>query len=86
MANNKTTNQPGSNDKQPNSKRTRNYEARDTSGEQPNMEQTRSNHDKSKQGNPVPDSAEGKTKAELQHERGGHGRSGHSSSRNGSDS
>ncbi|WP_234734975.1 hypothetical protein [Tellurirhabdus bombi] len=86
MANNKTTNQPGSDNKQPNSDRNRNVDARDTSGQKPNMEQERSNRDKTVQGDNEPDSAEGKTKTELEHERGGHGRSGHSSSRSGSDS
>ncbi|GAB3315633.1 hypothetical protein GCM10027299_04900 [Larkinella ripae] len=84
MAHNKTTNQPGSNDKQPGSDNNRNHDARDTSGQKPNMEQTRSNQNKSKQG-PEEDHSQ-KSKAELVDERGGHGRSSHSSSRSGSDS
>ncbi|WP_040005208.1 hypothetical protein [Fibrisoma limi] len=83
MANNKTVDQPGSNDKQPNSDRRRRVNARDTSGNQPNMEQTRSNHDKTVQ-RPEEDHVNDKTKTELMEERGGHGHSGHSSSRNGS--
>lgn len=86
MANNTTTDQPGSNDKQPNGEQTRNHEARDTSGLRPNGEQTMTNSNKSKQGpeeehDPV---VSGKTKDELADERGGHGHSGHSGSRNGS--
>ncbi|RCR69895.1 hypothetical protein [Larkinella punicea] len=84
MAHNKTTNLPGSNDKQPGSDNNRNYNARDTSGQTPNMEKSRSNRDKTKQ-EPEEDHT-GKTKAELQEERGGHGHSGHSKSRSGSDS
>ncbi|GAB3262627.1 hypothetical protein GCM10027347_28480 [Larkinella harenae] len=84
MANNKTTDQPGSNDKQGNSKRTRNYDARDTSKMTTHMETMRSNQDKTKQGDHEDHTQ--KSKAELQEERGGHGRSGHSSSRSGSDS
>jgi hypothetical protein len=45
----KTTNQPGSNDKQPQDERTRNVEARDTSGERPNGEQSYHNEHKSVQ-------------------------------------
>ncbi|MGA0559143.1 hypothetical protein ACO2Q8_20970 [Larkinella sp. VNQ87] len=84
MANNKTVDQPGSNDKQGNSKRTRDYEARDTSAMSTNMEKMRSNQDKTKQG-PDEDHTD-KTKSELQHERGGSGHSSHSGSRSGSDS
>lgn len=84
MANNKTTNQPGSNDKQPHNERTRNVEAHDTSRQRPNMERAMSNEHKSKQG-PDEDHT-GKTKSELQHERGGSGRSGHSGNRSGSES
>ncbi|RRA97695.1 hypothetical protein [Larkinella rosea] len=51
MAHNKTTNLPGSNDKQPGSDNNRNYNARDTSGQTPNMAQSRSNQHKSKQDN-----------------------------------
>ena len=84
MANNKTTDQPGSNDKQGNSNRTRNQQARDTSKMTTHMETIRSNQDKTKQG-PEEDHKD-KTKAELKEERGGHGHSSHSSSRSGSDS
>ena len=73
MANHKTTDQPGSNNKQPNTGRTRNVDARDTSGQQPNLERTRSNQNKSKQVNPEPDT-HAKTKSELEHERGPVGR------------
>ncbi len=86
MATNKTTNQPGSNDQQPNSERTRNYEAHDSGGERPNAEQTKQTSNKSKQ---APEEEHdpaitGKSKDELANERGGHGHSGHSGNRNGS--
>lgn len=84
MAHNKTTDQPGSNDKQGNSQRTRNVEAHDTAKDKPHMEQIRSTQDKSKTGPAETDPDA--TKSELQHERGGSGHSGHSSSRSGSDS
>lgn len=84
MAHNKTTDQPGSNDKQANSKRTRNTEAHDTGGDRPNMEQSFGNQDKSKIGPANTEDIHEKTKSELAEERGGHGHSGHSGSRNGS--
>lgn len=77
MANNKTTRQPGSEPSH--------GHGRDTTGERPNMEREMSNENKSKQG-PEDDHHTDKTKTELAKERGGHGRSGHSSSRSGSDS
>ena len=86
MANNKTTDQPGSNDKRPHGEHTRNHEARDTSGLRPNGEQTMTNSNKSKQG-PEEEhdpAINHKTKAELAEERGGHGHSGNSGKRNGS--
>ncbi|WP_375447148.1 hypothetical protein [uncultured Fibrella sp.] len=85
MANHKTTDQPGSNDKQPHSERTRNHEAHDTSFTRPNGEQTMQSSNKSKQ-SPEEDHnpASSEPKSELAEERGGHGHSGHSSSRNGS--
>ena len=85
MAHNKTTNQPGSNDQQPHSERTRNQEAYDTSKNRPNAERNYSNEHKSVQ-RPEEDHHTDKTKGELARERGGHGHSGHSSSRSGSDS
>ncbi|QJW88817.1 hypothetical protein HNV11_05180 [Spirosoma taeanense] len=84
MANNKTTNQPGSNDKQPHEERTRNQEAHDTSGMRPNAERNMTNANKSKQGPEDDNVLHGKSKEELADERGGHGHSGHSGSRNGS--
>ncbi|QHV95952.1 hypothetical protein [Spirosoma endbachense] len=84
MANNKTTNQPGSNNLQPNDGRTRNQNAHDTGGQRPNGERTMTNANKSKQGPEEEHNVEGKTKSELAEERGGHGHSGHSDSRNGS--
>ncbi|GAB4040175.1 hypothetical protein [Spirosoma gilvum] len=84
MANHKTTDQPGSNDKQPNRERTRNQQAHDTSGQRPNMEQEMSNENKSKQGPENKHTNQDMNKAELADERGGHGHSGHSNSRNGS--
>ncbi|MDB5239665.1 MAG: hypothetical protein JWP57_290 [Spirosoma sp.] len=86
MANNNTTDQPGSNDKRPHGEQTRNHEATATSGLRPNMEQERSNEDKSKQG-PEEEhdpAINGKTNEELADERGGHGHGGHSGNRNGS--
>jgi hypothetical protein len=84
MANNKTTDQPGSNDKQANSDRTRNYEAHDTGKDRPNAERTMTNENKSKQGEEENHDVETKSVKELAEERGGHGHSGHSNSRNGS--
>ncbi len=84
MANNKTTNQPGSNDMQPHAERTRNHEAHDTSKNRPNGERTMTNSNKSKQGEEEDHDLEGKSKSELADERGGHGHSGHSGNRNGS--
>ena len=75
MANNKTMNQPGSEESRTN--------ARDTNGERPNMEREMSNENKSKQ-EPEDDHKAPKSKKELADERGGHGHSGHSDSRNGS--
>ena len=86
MANNKTTNQPGSNDAQPNGKRTRNQEAHDTGGQRPNGEKVMTNANKSKQDEEEDHDVQSKSKNELADERGGHGHSGHSSSRNGSQS
>ncbi|SFD31749.1 hypothetical protein [Spirosoma endophyticum] len=84
MANHKTTDQPGSKDLQANHKRTRNQEAHDTGKDRPNGERTMQPSNKSKQG-PEDDHQENtKTISELAEERGGHGHSGHSSSRNGS--
>ncbi|HEX9956643.1 MAG TPA: hypothetical protein VGA96_05295 [Fibrella sp.] len=86
MANNKTTDLPGSNDKQPHEKQKRNYKAYDTSFTRPNGERTMQPSNKSKQ-EPEEDhnpATNGKTKSDLIEERGGHGHSGHSSSRNGS--
>ena len=79
----KTTDLPGSNDQQANSKRTRNYEAHDTGGDRPNMEQVMNTENKSKQG-PEEDHTAHESKKALADERGGHGHSGHSGSRNGS--
>ena len=72
----KSTTQPGAN---PNR-----GQHRDTDGQKPNMQQVRSNEHKTKQG--PEDDHSGKTLSELRDERGGHGRSGHSSKRSGSDS
>jgi hypothetical protein len=84
MANHKTTDQPGSNDKQPHSERTRNHEAHDTSFTRPNGERTMQPSNKTKQGPEEEHVLHDKSKAELAEERGGHGHSGHSSSRKGS--
>ncbi|GAB3559068.1 hypothetical protein [Spirosoma fluminis] len=84
MANHKSTDQPGSNDKQPHSERTRNHEAHDTSFTRPNGERTMQPSNKSKQGPEEEHVVTDKTPGELADERGGHGHSGHSSSRNGS--
>ena len=86
MGNNKSTDQPGSKDERPHSERTRNYEAHDSGGQRPNAEQARTNQDKSKQGQEEEHDPAlvGKSTAELAKERGGHGHSGHSNSRNGS--
>ena len=79
----KTTNLPGSNDQQGNSKHSRNHDAHDTGGNRPNMEQVMYTENKSKQG-PEDDHTAHKSKDELADERGGHGHSGHSGNRNGS--
>ena len=86
----KTTNQPGSNDNQPHGEN-RNHDAHDTSHQRPNGEQDMTNANKSKQGEEDDHAPQGrqqtpggKTKTELAEERGGHGHSGHSNSRNGS--
>ncbi|WP_338875603.1 hypothetical protein WBJ53_08285 [Spirosoma sp. SC4-14] len=84
MSNHKTTDQPGSNNLQPNGDRTRNQQAHDTSKTRPNGERTMTNANKTKQGPEDNHDLNGKTKNELADERGGHGHSGHSSSRNGS--
>jgi hypothetical protein len=84
MANHKTTDQPGSKDLQANHDRTRNQQAHDTGKDRPNGERTMTNENKSKQGPEDDHSQQGMSKAELAEERGGHGHSGHSSSRNGS--
>ncbi len=86
MANNKTTNQPGSNDAQPGRERSRNQNAQNSGGQRPNGEKTMINSNKSKQGEEDNHTMQSKTKSELAAERGGHGHSGHSSSRNGSES
>lgn len=86
MANNKTTNQPGSNDEQPHSERTRKHEFHDTSFTRPNGEKTMQPSNKTKQG-PEEEhdpAVNEKTKSELAEERSGHGHSGHNSSRKGS--
>ncbi|MCY7358702.1 MAG: hypothetical protein LH609_14840 [Rudanella sp.] len=75
MANNKTMNQPGSESSHTN--------ARDTNGERPNMEREMSNENKTKQ-EPEAEHKAPKSKQQLADERGGHGHSGHSDSRNGS--
>lgn len=84
MAHNKTTDQPGSNDMQPGRERSRNQQAHDTSGQRPNGERTMTNSNKSKQGEEDDHSTQNMSKKELADERGGHGHSGHSDSRNGS--
>lgn len=86
MANNKTTNQPGSNDLQPGRERSRNQEANDTGGQRPNAEKTMTNANKTKQGEEDNHDTQKMSKKELADERGGHGRSGHSSNRSGSES
>ncbi|GAA4398936.1 hypothetical protein GCM10023187_10100 [Nibrella viscosa] len=83
---NKRTDQPGSVDKQANHDRTRNTQARDTAKNKPHMEQIRSDQDKSVQEPEENHDPNAKTKSELMFERGGHGRSGHASTRNGSES
>ncbi|WP_020594976.1 hypothetical protein [Spirosoma panaciterrae] len=84
MANHKTTDQPGSNDMQPNRERTRNQQAHDTGGQRPNAEREMTNANKSKQGPENDHSNQSMSQSELAEERGGHGHSGHSNSRNGS--
>lgn len=84
MSNHKTTDQPGSKDLQANHDRTRNQEAHDTGKDRPNAERVMTNANKSKQGSEENHDRHDKTKSELAHERGGHGHSGHNSSRNGS--
>ena len=86
MANNKSTNQPGSNETQPHGEQTRHQDAHDTSKNRPNGEQTMTNSNKSKQGaeEEHDPAITGKTKNDLADERGGHGHSGHSGNRNGS--
>lgn len=86
MANDNTTDQPGSNDAQPGRERSRNQNARNSGGQRPNGEKTMTNSDKTMQG-PEEEhdpATTGKTKDELADERGGHGHSGHSGNRNGS--
>ena len=84
MANNKTTDQPGSKDLQANHKRTRNYEAHDTAKDRPHGERSMTNSDKSVQGEEENHDIQAKSTSELADERGGHGHSGHSGNRNGS--
>ncbi|GAB2558744.1 hypothetical protein [Spirosoma areae] len=84
MANNKTTNQPGSNDMQPHAERTRNQEAHDTSKNRPNGERTMTNSNKTKQGEEDNHVLDNTSEEKLADERGGHGHSGHSGNRNGS--
>ncbi|MBD2700643.1 hypothetical protein IC229_08350 [Spirosoma sp. BT702] len=84
MSNHKTTNQPGSNDLQPGRERSRNQQANDTGGQRPNGERTMTNANKTKQGPEDDHQSSDKTKHQLEDERGGHGHSGHSNSRNGS--
>lgn len=86
MANNKTTDQPGSNDAQPGRERSRNQNAHDSGGQRPNGEKVMTNANKSKQGDEDNHNTQNKSKKELADERGGHGHSGHSSNRSGSDS
>ncbi|MCY7353456.1 MAG: hypothetical protein LH606_22820 [Cytophagaceae bacterium] len=74
----KSPSQPGSNPNQNHHK--------DTGGDKPNMQKVMQNEDKSKQGPEDDHDNEGKTLDQLRDERGGQGRSGHSSSRSGSDS
>ena len=74
----KSTSQPGANPQQNHHK--------DTDGNKPNMQRSFSNEHKSKQGPEDDHSNAGKTLDQLRDERGGHGRSGHSSKRSGSDS
>jgi hypothetical protein len=74
----KTSRQPGANPE-------RNHH-HDTDGHKPNMQQVRSTENKSKQGPEDDHSNSGKSLDQLRQERGGHGHSGHSSSRSGSDS
>lgn len=84
MAHNKTTNQSGSDNLQPNDSRTRNQNARDTGGQRPNGEKVMTNANKTKQGPEDDHSLADKSTNELADERGGHGHSGHSGNRNGS--
>ena len=84
MANHKTTDQPGSNDTQPGRERSRNQNAQNSGGQRPNGEKTMTNANKSKQGDEDNHSLQGESVSELADERGGHGHSGHSHSRNGS--
>lgn len=84
MANHKSVDQPGSKDEQPHSERTRKHEFHDTSFTRPNAERNMQPSNKTKQGPEEEHVLHGKSKAELAEERGGHGHSGHSSSRNGS--
>ncbi|MCX6218187.1 hypothetical protein [Spirosoma sp.] len=84
MANHKTTDQPGSKDLQANHERTRNYEAHDTGKDRPNGERSMTSSDKSVQREEENHDVEAKSVNELAEERGGHGHSGHSNSRNGS--
>ncbi|GAB4020883.1 hypothetical protein [Spirosoma koreense] len=84
MANHKTTDQPGSKDLQANHDRTRNQQAHDTGKDRPNGERVMTNANKSKQGEEDDHTTQGMSTEELAEERGGHGHSGHSSSRNGS--
>lgn len=80
----KTTDQPGSNDQQGSSTHSRNHEANDTGGKRPNMEQVMDTENKSKQEPEDDHDPAHQSKEELADERGGHGHSGHSGSRNGS--
>ncbi|MBD2751547.1 hypothetical protein [Spirosoma validum] len=84
MANNKTINQPGSNDAQPGRERSRNQNAQNSGGQRPNGEKTMTNTNKTKQGEEDNHNLQDISKSELADERGGHGHSGHSDSRNGS--
>lgn len=84
MANHKTTDQPGSNDLQPGRERSRNQNAQNSGGQRPNGEKNMTPVNKSKQGEEDDHMLQKKSKQELADERGGHGHSGHSNSRNGS--
>ena len=84
MANHKSPDQPGSKDEQPHSERTRKHDFHDTAFTRPNGERTMQPSNKSKQAPEEDHVLNDKAPEELAKERGGHGHSGHSNSRNGS--